>query len=277
MKLFLTQKKFWIHLAIIALLIVSLIWITLRALDHFTRHGQSVSVPDFSGLRYDELPDNPEFEKFTFQIIDSIYDIRREKGSIITQDPLPEAKVKEGRMIYLTVVSLNPEKVEMPNLVDLTFRNAKSLLQSYGLSVQNISYVPDIAKNAVIEQHFRGDAIEPGTPIEKGSGIDLVLGLGQQKELIPVPLLIGLTKAEALAKLHSSSLNLGEVHFDSKDTSANRIYNQDPFFTSRSVMKFGGKVDIWLKSEKDFDFEQYLNNLDTTAYELNADTIILNE
>lgn len=276
MKLFLVKRKFWIHLTIILLLTVLLVWLTVKGLGIFTRHGQSISVPDFAGLYYEELPSNPEFEKFNFKIIDSIYDLKREKGSIITQDPLPNSQVKEGRLIYLTVVSLNPKKVEMPNIVDLTLRNATSLLQSYGLHVNKISYVPDIAKNAVIEQHYKGKIITPGTAIEKGSSVDLVLGLGERRELVSIPLLIGLTKHEAIEKLHLSSLNLGEIHYDSKDTSNNRIYNQDPFYTKRNIMKFGGKVNVWFKSENDFNFEQYLNNLDTISNQLDSDTIFIN-
>lgn len=266
MSFFLTNKKFYINIAIILVLIVVIIFGTLKALDIFTRHGEAINVPDFRGLYYEELGDNPEFENFKFEIMDSIYDITKEKGSIIAQDPRVNAKVKSGRTVYLTVISQNPEKVEMPNLKDLTLRNAKSLLESYGLKIEGISYVPDIAKNAVVEQKYRGSIIEEGTKIKKGSSIHLVLGLGKSKELLSVPMLIGLNRQEALEELYSASLNIGEEIFeDSGDSTKLRIYRQQPFYSEKKILKYGDKIDVWYKSEDNFDFEHYLQNLDTTA------------
>ena len=256
---FLKDKRFYINLALIVLLTAGIIWGTLKAIDEFTRHGQAISVPDFTGLYFNELADNPDFQRFRFSVIDSVYDPTKEKGTIIHQDPRPEATVKEGRMIYLTVVAVNPKMVDMPQLKDLSLRSATSLLQTYNLKVGKLSYEPDIAKNAVLRQLYRGEEIEPGTPVVSGSSIDLVLGLGEQQELIPVPFLIGMHRSEAIKALHNASLNLGEEHFDEgDDTSLVRIYRQRPNFTVKSVAKYGSDVELWYKSEKNFDFDTYL-------------------
>jgi beta-lactam-binding protein with PASTA domain len=258
----LKDKRFYINLIIMGVIAILLVWGTVQIINNFTRHGQAIPVPDFSGLYLAELEENPDFNRFDFTVIDSVYDPSRERGTIITQDPMPEALVKEGRMVYLTVIAVNPRMVEMPELKDLSFRSASSLLQTYDLKVGKLSYEPDIAKNAVLKQIYQGQEIEPGRLIRAGSTVDLVLGLGDQQELLPVPLLIGLTRLEAKAKLHEYSLNIGLEHFEEGDDTATvRIYRQSPHYTLKSIVRYGSEVELWYKSDKNFDFDTYLKTI----------------
>ena len=270
---FITDKRFYIHLIIIFFLGIGLIWAIIYSLKDFTRHGEEVIVPDFSGLLYDELQNDPSNKNFRFSIIDSIYDLNHEKGSVISQNPKPNAKVKSGRNIYITIVAFKPEMVPMPNLVDLSRRSAQSLLQTYDLKIAKLSYRPDIAKDAVLEQKYQGEEIEEGQMIETGSGIELVLGLGEHRELIAVPLLIGKTHKEAVLALHSSSLNIGAEHFEiGDDTTTVRIYRQSPHYNENKVARYGTSVQLWYKSNEHFDFETLLKTIKPS----DADTIIQN-
>jgi eukaryotic-like serine/threonine-protein kinase len=259
---FLKEKSFIFNLLIIMGIIFVLIWLTIFSINNFTRHGQAISVPDLSGLYFSELDENDEYENFKFLIVDSIYDPDKEKGTIISQDPAPKSLVKEDRMIYLTVVAVNPKMIEMPELKDLSLRSASSLLQTYNLKIGKLTYEPDYASNAVLRQLYKGSPIEPGKMIKAGSTIDLVLGLGEEQELIPVPMIIGLTRSQAIAALHSYSLNIGSESFEpGDDTSKVRIYRQSPNFTNQSVSRFGSSVDVWYKSDKNFDFDTYLKSI----------------
>ena len=267
---FLKDKRFYINLLIIAVLALVIIWGAILSLNSFTRHGVEVSVPDFTDMIYTELIEDPAYENFNFIIVDSVFDQNREYNAVVSQNPKPESKVKPGRSIYLTLVASQPEQVEMPELKDLSLRNATSLLQTYGLKVGKLSYVPDFAKNAVIMQKYKGEEIEPGQKVIKGAGIELVLGLGDQHELLPVPLLIGKTHSEAVRIIHSSSLNLGPEHFEpGDDTATVRVYRQSPNFTDRNVARYGAEVELWYKSDANFDFDEYLKKLKPA----NVDTI----
>ena len=66
----------------------------------------------------------------------------------------------------------------MPNLVDLSIRQAASLLETYGLRIGQRISVPSIAHGAVIRQLYQGEDIEPGTLIRRGELIDLEVGDG---------------------------------------------------------------------------------------------------
>lgn len=268
----LKDKRLHINLLIIGLVSLLLIWLTIFGINNFTRHGEAIAVPDFSGLYFSELEQNSDFSRFKFTIIDSIYDPSKERGTIINQDPSPEALVKEGRMIYLTVVAVNPKMVIMPELKDLSLRSATSLLQTYDLKIGKLSYEPDIAKNAVLKQLYLGAQIEPGKQVRAGSTIDLVLGLGDEQELLPVPLLIGLTRSQAISTLHSYSLNLGIENFEKgDDTSKVRIYRQTPNYTLKSIIRYGSSINVWYKSDKNFDFDSYLKTIKIDS--LNNDSL----
>ena len=118
-----------------------------------------------------DLADDNHLE---YIIADSIYDATKTKGMVLAQDPLPGTKVKKYRKVYITVIANMPERVKMPNLVDLTLRQAIAMLETYGLKVGKLSYIPDIAENSVLKQNLNGKALNPETMVDKGSKIDLV-------------------------------------------------------------------------------------------------------
>ncbi|MEI6123261.1 MAG: PASTA domain-containing protein [Bacteroidota bacterium] len=224
-------------------------------LNVYTRHNTSIVVPDFKGISLDKIEDFASDNGLDYMIIDSIYDYSLAKGTVALQDPLPGTKVKKNRKIYLTVVALNPEQVSMPNLNDLTLRQASAMLETYGLKIGNLTYIPDIAHNAVLHQKYKGAEIKEGVLIEKGSEIDLVLGKGEENETSHVPDLIGKKQGQALELLQEASLNMGnEIFLDGNDTTSSKIYKQNP--SPNSTIQFGGVVDVWYRSAKKFDFSK---------------------
>ncbi|MEI6764646.1 MAG: PASTA domain-containing protein [Bacteroidota bacterium] len=244
---FIKSKVFFRQLGLSILVTIILLWVTLRLLDIYTRHGQSIDVPDFKGKNISELDDFATDNSLDYLIIDSLYDYNLPRGTVALQDPAPGSKVKKGRKVYLTVVALNPERVSMPNLLDLTLRQASAVLETYGLKVGKLTYVPDIAHNAVLKQKYLGQVIKEGVLLDKGSKIDLVLGQGENSGNASVPDLIGKSQIQALRLLQGASLNLGsEVFEDGNDTSRVRIYKQQP--AAGSSASFGGQVDLWYKS-----------------------------
>ena len=154
--------------------------ITLVSLRVFTRHGQSVIVRDLTGLSLNQLSGVQKEYGFEFVVIDSVFDESQPAGTILRHDPIPGATVKRGRKFYVTLVSATPDMVVMPNLVDLSLRQATALLQSRGLFVGNITYQPGSFQNAVLDQTFRGRHISHGEKVRKGSYINLVVSGTEQ-------------------------------------------------------------------------------------------------
>jgi eukaryotic-like serine/threonine-protein kinase len=243
---FLKSRLFVVNLFLVLLLVFLLSWALLKYLNWYTLHGETITVPELLGLNSEEVAKVLQERDLNFEIIDSLYDLHKPKGVVLDQEPKSNSLVKENRTIYLTLNAVLPPNVKMPNLIDLTYRQAVSMLETYGLKAGTIRYVPDIAINAVIEQELKGKVIASGSLIPKGSTIDLVLGQGEGDEIVPVPQLIGLTVSEATAKLKESFLNIGAILPDNsiKDTSMAKIYKQIPEGNGPGI-NIGKSVDLF--------------------------------
>ncbi|MFW5725158.1 MAG: PASTA domain-containing protein [Bacteroidota bacterium] len=259
---FLKSKTFRNHFLLALALGIALLWFSLKALDIYTRHDRTIEVPNLDGIDQEQAEEILRDMNLRPVVNDSIFDTSREKGSVASQNPAPGVEVKRNRTIYLTTVAILPEMVAMPDLTDLSFRQAQSLLYTYGLKVGNLEYVPSIARNAVLEQKYNQGAIQPGTPVEKGTAIDLVLGTGEGSQYTNVPLVIGKTREEAIMLINSSSLNIGQEVFMGESTDSLRVYRQSPNVLNRPhQLAMGSTVDLYYRSAEEFDFEEYTQEL----------------
>jgi beta-lactam-binding protein with PASTA domain len=217
----------------------------------FSRHGRSFPVPDLSSLTIEQATELAKDKRLRLEITDSVYIVTRKPGTVIEQNPKSGTFVKANRRVFVTTNAVNPILEDMPDLIGLSLRQAKSVLQLQGFKIGSLSFVPDIAVNNVLEQKYKGEEVEPGTKIPKGSEINLVLGKGFYNERTVLPRVIGLTLAEARNLLHDASLNLGrysfdETIFDKADSLNAMVYSQYPNPTGETSISFGARVDLWL-------------------------------
>ena len=141
-------------------------------------------VPDFRGQVITSLLQGDKFSDFKFAVNDSIFDPDKPKGAVLSQDPYPGSRVKHNRMVYLTIVSIIPEKTAMPDLKDLSLRQAQSMLESSGLKLGKLIFIKSFDEDAVQNQLYEHKVIEPGTKIDKGSLIDLQVGMGAKASIM---------------------------------------------------------------------------------------------
>ncbi len=269
---FLGRGRFYKHFFIVTVLSVTLLFLVLWSLDIFTRHGKVYLVPDFIGLSQQDLIDQGYDEYFDLDIVDSIYDKKAAPGSIIMQNPLPGSKVKQGRHIYLTSVAKSPGNVMMPNLKNLSLRQALVTLESVELVVGSLEYVDYFARNAVVEQRIGDEPIEPDTELMKGTVINLLVGIGEPMVKVPFPFLIAMKRDEVKRTLHFASLNVGNEFFlDTEDMEHAKVYKTKPKTMTDELLEPGQTVDVWYRSDEDFDFEEYLKKFEADT--LTVDTI----
>ncbi len=234
-----------VYLGIIILLFVGVNFY----LQYYTNHGQSLTVPDFGGMSMEEVERTCEDKKLRFTIKDSSFEASKPKLTVLEQNPRPYAKVKENRRIYLTLNSDKPPKVSLPNIKDVNFRAASRILESYGLKVGQLEYIPDVALNAVLNLKYKGNIVEAGAFVDKGSTIDLVLGDGARGERAEVPSLTGLTLDEGIIVLRGNYLVLGRVMAEDGmivDSSAFIIYKQNP--APPGIISPGEPVNVYVTS-----------------------------
>ena len=254
---FLIDKWFYISLAIMALLITGAFLYTFNRLDKFTRHGQELIVPDMVGMNYDEAVGQYQ-DVFTFVLLDSIYVKDFPEGAVYQQNPSPGSKVKQGRNIYILRTTIAPEIVAMPNLRNLSLRQAMVSLNAVGLKVDKLEFVDYFARNAVVEQKLKGEVVEPKADVVKGSAITLVVGLGRGDKNTNLPDLVGVNVVEAKNRINNASLNIGtEVFMDTDDEEFLFVSKMDPGYSQDKMVPLGSLVNVWYQSSKNFDFNWY--------------------
>lgn len=230
------------------------VFAAVKWLDSYTLHDVAISVPDLSGYHYTEVDAFLNDKELIAVIADSINDFEKPRGVVVDQHPLPEDLVKPGRKVYVTINALVPPDVSMPELTDLTLRQAKARLQSYGLGVDSLIYKPSECSRCIIAVLYKKDRIKAGTTIRKGDKVTLVVGAGPGDVLIPIPVLWGKPLEDVDNDLFAMGLTMGVVRYDSTvataaDSAKARVFKQLPEPGLDMQINLGSAIDVFLTAD----------------------------
>lgn len=176
---FFISKGFLLSLLAMIVIIISMGFAMLGWLDDTTNHGEVVTVPNLSKMHYSKISKRLKRDNLDFVLIDSV-DYRKDFPalSVVEQDPEPGAKVKKFRKIYVKINSSTYGQVVLPDLIQVSYRQAIPTLKSLGLKEGKITYRANIGKDMVLKMMYKGKELKPGDKVTKTSKIDLVLGDG---------------------------------------------------------------------------------------------------
>lgn len=176
---FLKSKTFLIQLGLAVVATIVVVMVALQWLKSTTNHGEFVEVPDFSKMSVMEMRKTVEDAGLRYQILDSSnYNPDYPRFSILDQNPPAGNKVKANRKIYLTVNPSGYKKVSVPDIIQVTQRNATSMLRAVGLEVERVTYIDELGKDMVYNMKFKGKYVKPGDKLPKTSKIELICGNG---------------------------------------------------------------------------------------------------
>ena len=246
---YITGKPLWVNILWALGLVIAIIFLFFASLSWLTKFGQTEKVPSVVGQNVVAATKLLEDKGFDVVIQDSIFIDSIAREAVVRQLPEGDASVKSGRTIYLTVNRFVAPQVEMPNLAGFSIKSAEMYLQSIGLKLGYITFKPDIARNAVLEQLYNDAPIDPGTKIPIGSVISFVLGSGEGANEINVPDLMGMTLSEARAYLGPMGLKIGSVIATGaiNDSSGAFVIRQTPEPLMDSIGANGARVPRKIK------------------------------
>ena len=180
LKFFISKTLIFLFLKA-GLILVGFIFLLFVGLHFHTRQNNLIEVPDLYQLQLSDANEMLSELKLNFEVIDSThFNPEIPPFSVLEQQPRAFEQVKRGRKIYLTLNPSTYRKVSIPNVIQVTYRNAVTSLRAVGLEVGKITYWNNIGKDMVLALRFQGDEIEPGEKIPKSSKVDLVLGNGKR-------------------------------------------------------------------------------------------------
>ena len=253
-------KNFWKNslggfilkrLLLAIVIFVALVWVTIALIDVYTHHGESETVPDLRGLYVEEADLLLNNHGLYSVVIDSVFVRDKKLGTIIEQIPAYNSTVKRNRPIYLIINSRQVRQIPVPDVNDVSFRQADAMLKSIGLNVSSVEYSPSEYKDLVIAIKYRGRNISSGMRVPEGSSLVLVVGSGLGGEELPVPGIKGMSLEAGTEEALNGSMVIGAVEYD-VEPSGNEdkyvIYRQRP--AEGNSVPAGTRIDVWLSKDK---------------------------
>jgi beta-lactam-binding protein with PASTA domain len=193
-------------------------------MPQYTKYNEGVTVPDVTKISLQDAQTQLASYGLRSEVLDRRANAAYPADYIIDQSPSPLQIVKPNRKIYLTVNTAERPKAVVPNLINMSLRNAEMQLQNGGFQLGSITYESSRFRNTILNQ-----SEAPGDTLAKGSVIHLIVsdGLGQRK--VPVPELIGLKLTEAQQQIRRAGFRVGEIRFEpTQDVTPNTVIEFSP-------------------------------------------------
>lgn len=157
---------------------IVLVYMALWFLDLWTFHGQERVVPDVKGQSFEMAEANIDRAGLKMVVTDSVYDSYARPGTVAEQSPIPNSKIKKGGNVYLTIVAFTPKMVTIPDIYDVSERQARSMLEGLGITQVMTVAVPSEYEGLVMGAKFNGVALRPGARVPISAVITLEVGEG---------------------------------------------------------------------------------------------------
>ena len=212
-------KKTWqtlllnllLALTIIVLILLGL-WFWLRS---YTHHGEEINVPNLVGLYMPEAEPIAQTAGMVLIVTDSTFTNDVPLGAIAEQTPPADSHAKQGRPLYVVVNASCKRQVVLPDVHDLSYRQATATLRSMGVRVsEDYEWEPSEYKDLVLDVKYNGESLPAGARRDEGAEVTLVVGFGTGTEMTDVPNVVGRSMPEARALLLSQRLTVGTVEYD---------------------------------------------------------------
>jgi serine/threonine-protein kinase len=141
---------------------------------------EQVAVPDVTGLSRDSAEARLRDDGFAVSVLEQESDER--EGDVISQSPSGGTELTRGETVTITISTGRPQ-VDVPDVIGMSERNARSRLRSDGLEpVTQERTVSDPAQDGVVIEQRPG----AGTQVDEGRQVVIVIGVLEVTEPPPV-------------------------------------------------------------------------------------------
>ena len=177
------QLPVFIHL--LAVIVVSFLvgYGILKYIDRYTNHNQAVYVPDVRGLQIEDAAPFLEQNSLRYTIVDSIYTKEITPGAIVELMPEANSKVKKNRILSITINAKTEETAPVPEVADLSLRQAYSDVKALGFKYVDMKYVTGQYYNLTVGIEYEGKLVGSGTRMPLSAKLVLVLQDGNVSPL----------------------------------------------------------------------------------------------
>lgn len=244
---FIFSKAFLLNLLIALAVLFGSYFVLNNFLTEYTRHGQTVTVPNVMNEHVDDLPELLEKKGFRFEITDSTWIRKEKKGAVLEQLPKAGELVKEGRKIYIKINARTNKKVRLnlENVLKAHPRIAREILQSLDVKVDRYEIKTSEYENQTLAvKDLQGNELKTGDLVYAGAKLILVIS-EQGKGVVKMPNVVGKSIQDAREIIESNNLSITifptvDDCNKKREESKVKVRKQDP--APNEEIKTGGRV-----------------------------------
>jgi beta-lactam-binding protein with PASTA domain len=210
----------------------------------YVKGGKVVVVPDVSGKSFEEAEQRLRELGLVAKRGYEIYDPKKKLGTVLSQNPLPQSKVKQGRSVYLSVNTARRENAPLPDFRGRTITDAKLTLERLNLRLGKLEEVAVTKKEE--DGVILSQSIAPGTTVGVETVVSFKIGKlplqdGKLQGVLPDVLQKTLSEAEAM--IVTAGFTIGRVQYRySTSLVPNTVIAQSP--KQGELVPLGKPVDL---------------------------------
>ncbi len=252
------RSPFAVKLYLLLAVLIGLFFLLDKALmPLYVKGGKVVVVPDVSGKSFEDAEQQLKELGLVAKRGYEIYDPKKKLGTVLSQNPLPQSKVKQGRSVYLSVNTARRENVPLPDFKGRTITDAKLTLERLNLRLGKVEEVNVTKKEE--DGVILSQSIAPGTNVGVETVVSFKIGRlplqdGKLQGVLPDVLQKTLSEAEAM--IVTAGFTIGRVQYRySTSLVPNTVIAQSP--KQGELVPLGKPVDLVVSTnDKEKEKEQ---------------------
>ena len=172
----------YVHLLVVGVVTCITFFFVLKGLDVYTNHNQAVIIPDVRGLQIEDAAPFFARNMLKYEIIDSVFGDGI-PGSIFKLTPESNSTVKKNRIVYITIYAKTEETAVIPDITEISYREALAQLKARGFIDIERKYVTGEFRDLTVGVEYGGKMAISGTRVPLKAKLILVVSDGNYLDL----------------------------------------------------------------------------------------------
>ncbi|NBC08738.1 MAG: PASTA domain-containing protein [Bacteroidetes bacterium] len=241
----------------ILLMVIGSVWLVSWSLKLYTKHGESVQIPDYVGMDVRDAARKAEKQDFKIVVIDSFFDSNKRPNVIYQQTPEPLQRAKKGRTIYVSKYRTMADSVTLPTFISASYdfdqysaklkrRDIKAVIKERVFARDEPNSIRYLLYNG---RKIDNDMLRRGVKVPKGSTLEFVVTERITND-VALPDLVCKTYDAAAFMLSSANLVVKETIGAEGNEQRAYVYRQEPPFEAGKMVAKGSAVTLYLSENR---------------------------